>query len=117
MSRNKASEDRVTVDTAPPRINEIARAIVRHFDPKRIILFGSHARGEAHEDSDVDLFVEMESDKRPPERAIEISRIFGLRTWPLDLVVYTPQEVDRLRTHDVLLSEIEHEGKVLYERR
>ncbi len=80
------------------QLEEIAELIVKNFDPKRIILFGSHARGDQREDSDVDLFVEMESERRPPERAIEVSAIFGLRKWPLDVVVYTPGEVERLRT-------------------
>jgi len=61
------------------QLEEIAEAIVKNFDPKRIVLFGSHARGDQREDSDVDLFIEMESERRPPERAIEVSSIFGLR--------------------------------------
>ena len=93
------------------QLEDIAEAIVKNFDPKRIILFGSHARGDQREDSDVDLFVEMESERRPPERAIEVSAIFGLRKWPLDVVVYTPDEVERLRTvRGTLVSMIEAEG-------
>ncbi|MBI3948868.1 MAG: nucleotidyltransferase domain-containing protein [Acidobacteria bacterium] len=95
----------------------ITRTIIERFHPKRIILFGSHARGEATVDSDLDLFIEMETQERPPERAIAVSSIFGLRRWPLDVVVYTPQEVERLRNvNGSLLSAIEAEGKVLYER-
>lgn len=41
-------------------IQAIAEHISREFHPKRVIQFGSHARGEATEHSDVDLFVEME---------------------------------------------------------
>jgi predicted nucleotidyltransferase len=99
------------------QVEEIASKIVEKFNPKRIVLFGSHARGEATDDSDVDLFVEMESDRRPPERAIEVNAMFGLRPWPLDVVVYTPAEVERLRNvRGTLLSVIEAEGEVLYER-
>jgi hypothetical protein len=59
----------------------------------------------------------METDRRLPERAIEVSALFGLRTWPLDLVVYTPAEVARLRNiHGTLVSMVEAEGEVLYER-
>jgi hypothetical protein len=58
----------------------------------------------------------MESSLRPPDRVIEVSSIFGLRSWPY-LVVYTPQEVERLKgMKGSLLSAIEKEGKVLYER-
>ena len=81
------------------------------------MLFGSYAAGNPGPDSDVDLFVEMETDKSPPQRAIEISAAFGLRSWPLDVVVYTPEEVARLsHINGTLLSVIEREGKTLYER-
>jgi predicted nucleotidyltransferase len=99
------------------QLQKIAAVIAKKFNPVRIIVFGSHARGGATEDSDLDLFVEMETDRRPPERAIEVSAVFGLRPWPLDVVVYTPSEVARLRgVRGTLLSVIEAEGKVLYER-
>jgi hypothetical protein len=66
---------------------------------------------------DVDLLVEMESERRPPELEIEVSSIFGLRKWPLDAVVYTPSEVERLRSvRGTLMSIIEAEGEVHYER-
>lgn len=97
---------------------EITSKIVERFHPRRVVLFGSRARGQAHSESDVDLFVEMESDLTPPERAIAIDEIFGLRDWPLDLIVYTPQEVERYRNvHGTLMKRIESEGRVLYERR
>jgi len=95
----------------------ITSTIVERFHPKRIILFGSHARGDAMADSDLDIFVEMETNERPPERAVQISSVFGLRPWSLDVVVYTPEEVERLRKiNGTLLSAIETEGKLLYER-
>jgi uncharacterized protein len=99
-------------------LEQIAATIVERFKPVRVVLFGSHARGEATDGSDVDLFVEMESDRRPPERSIEVSAVFGIRPWSLDVVVYTPAEVKRLRNiRGTLLATIEAEGEVLYERR
>ena len=98
-------------------LNHVTQTIVDKFHPKRIVLFGSAARGETQKGSDVDLFIEMESDLRPPERAVEVSAVFGLRPWPLDLIVYTPNEVKRLQGRPgTLLSIIEKEGRVLYER-
>ncbi|NLG35608.1 MAG: nucleotidyltransferase domain-containing protein, partial [Lentisphaerae bacterium] len=43
----------------PGLIAGITDKIVRRFHPVRIVLFGSRARGDAHPDSDIDLFVEM----------------------------------------------------------
>jgi len=98
-------------------LNHVTQTIINKFQPKRIVLFGSAARNETRPGSDMDLFIEMESDLRPPERAVEVSAVFGLRTWPLDLVIYTPEEVQRLQGKPgTLLSVIEKEGRVLYER-
>lgn len=99
-------------------LEHVTKTIVERFRPRRIMVFGSHARGEAGPDSDLDLFIEMDTPRRPPERAIEISEAFGLRPWPMDIVVYTPEEVRRLRhVNGTLLSVIEKEGKVLYVQR
>ena len=95
----------------------VTRTIVERFHPRKIVLFGSYARGDADEESDLDLFVEMETLRRPPERAIEIASVFGLHPWPMDIFVYTPGEVKQLRGKGgTLLEEIEREGRVLYEQ-
>jgi predicted nucleotidyltransferase len=97
-------------------LEHVTRTIVDRFHPRRVILFGSRARGEARPDSDIDLLIEMETTRTPPERAIEVSAAFGLRPWPLDVIVYTPEEVQRLHgLAGTLLSVIEREGRVLYE--
>ena len=68
-------------------------------------------------DSDIDLFIEMESDLRPIDRMVEVQRLFGLRLWGLDVFVYTPAEVEARRGRiGNLLSYVDAEGKVLYER-
>jgi predicted nucleotidyltransferase len=96
---------------------DICRTLVERCNPRRIVLFGSRARRDARADSDIDLFVEMETDRSPPERAVEVSALFGLHPWSLDVVVYTPAEVARLRgVSGTLLAEVESEGEVLYER-
>ena len=53
-------------------IKRYARAIAEEFKPDMIILFGSHARGDAGPDSDVDLLVVMAVDGSRREKAIEI---------------------------------------------
>jgi predicted nucleotidyltransferase len=105
----------VTIDAA--LIEQITRTIVERFQPRRIVLFGSRARGDHQPDSDLDLFVEMETPRALPERATAIRMVFGLHPWPMDLIVYTPEEVARLRGRTgTFLATIESEGKVLYER-
>ena len=101
----------------PKWLEHTVDTIAEAFQPERIVLFGSHARKESDEESDIDLFIEMETSLSPPERAIAISELFGLRPWSLDLIVYTPAEVEKLQgIHGTLLSQIEREGQVLYEK-
>ena len=45
-------------------IREFVDKVVAEFAPQRVILFGSHARGDATPDSDVDLLVIMPTKKR-----------------------------------------------------
>ncbi|MBM4046083.1 MAG: nucleotidyltransferase domain-containing protein [Planctomycetes bacterium] len=98
-------------------IQEIVQRIVSAFHPRRIILFGSRARGVHKAESDVDLFVEMESDLHPIKRRTQIPRLFHRQWWSMDLVVKTPEEVARERNSLVsLVPQIEREGRVLHER-
>ena len=71
--------------------------IVRDFNPVQIILFGSHAREDAHTHSDVDLLVVFSecTDKR--KAAIEIRRVLKDMSVPKDIIVTTPEELARLR--------------------
>jgi len=100
-------------------ITEIDRAvqqIVDRFHPAKIILFGSHARGSAGPDSDVDLLIVMEVEGSKRHQAVEIDLALSDRRFPLDLIVVTPDEFERYR--DVvghILYPAVREGKVLYD--
>ena len=91
--------------------------IVRKFDPLRVVLFGSHARGDAGFHSDVDLLVILPRVPDKRQAAIAIRR--ALAHWPVgkDIVVTTPDEIAR-RGHLVgtVLRPALQEGEVLYER-
>jgi len=76
-------------------LEHITRTIVERFNPYRIVLFGSRARGDAAEDSEYDIFVEMESDLRPWARVAAVHRAFGMRSWSMDVLVLTPAELLR----------------------
>ena len=98
-------------------VQEVTRKIVERFSPKRIIAFGSYARGQQNRDSDLDLIVELESEKPFWERTIEVGKLFVPRNWALDLLVYTPEEfAEEQRVFGTLPQMISNEMKVLYER-
>lgn len=97
-------------------IRSFVEEVVRRFNPERIILFGSHASGNTSSDSDVDLLVMMDFEGRPHQQAFKIRRSVK-RSFPLDLLVRRPADVERrLRMGDFFFKEILHRGKVLYER-
>ena len=96
---------------------EMTERIVRGFHPLRVILFGSHARGEAGPHSDVDLLIVLPHvvDKR--RAAVDILRALGDFTVPTDIVVTTPDEIGRRGDLvGTVLRPALRDGKVLYER-
>ena len=98
-------------------IQEIVRKIVAAFNPRRIILFGSRAHGDQRENSDIDLFIEMETNLHPIRRRTQIRELFERQWWSMDLIVKTPEEVLRERNSLIsLVPDIERKGEVLYER-
>lgn len=70
-------------------IHKLAREIATRFHPEKIILFGSHAYGRPHPDSDVDLLVIMPT-KNMLGQAVRICQAMDYH-FPLDLMVRTPE--------------------------
>ena len=95
----------------------MVRRIVAQFDPDRVILFGSHARGEAGPDSDVDLLVVMPVKGSKRAKQLEIrSALHDVRV-PKDIVVSRPEEFQwRKDTVGTIEHPAVHEGEVLYAR-
>jgi predicted nucleotidyltransferase len=95
-------------------IRSFARAVAERFQPNRIILFGSHAYGTPHADSDVDILVVMPT-RNQLDQAVKI-HLTLLPPFPLDLIVRTPNTMKwRLEKGDSFLREIVARGKVMYE--
>ncbi|MBM3500020.1 MAG: nucleotidyltransferase domain-containing protein [Armatimonadetes bacterium] len=91
--------------------------IVREFDPIRVILFGSHARGEAGRDSDVDLLVVLPKVDDQRRAAVAIRRLLADLPVAKDIVVTTPEEIAaRGDLVGTILRPALREGVVVYER-
>jgi predicted nucleotidyltransferase len=101
-----------------PIIDEMVRRIVARFDPERIILFGSAARGEAGLDSDVDLLVVMRVEGSRREKAVQIGVAVNDIPVPKDIVVTTPEDFEWRKE---IVGTIERpaalEGRLVYARR
>jgi predicted nucleotidyltransferase len=111
-----AESDRTTVDT-PGLIDAMAARIVRMFHPYMVVLFGSHARGTAGPDSDVDFLIIMDVPGTRRAARLAIYRALADRPLPVDVVVATPDDVRRRRDlPGTILYPALREGRVLYER-
>jgi predicted nucleotidyltransferase len=102
----------------PRLIDKMARRLARRFKPDQIILFGSHARGAAGPDSDVDFMVVMPL--TGPKRKAQLAMRLALDDFlvPFDVIVVTPTEVERRRNiPGTIIRPALREGKVLYVRR
>ena len=97
-------------------MSEIVRRIVREAHPERVILFGSRARGDYRQDSDIDLLVVTEDD-RP--RALRASALYGALSdilIPMDILVYRPAEIEEWKNvPQAFVTTAIREGSVLYE--
>jgi predicted nucleotidyltransferase len=96
-------------------LDEIVERIKERFHPEKIILFGSYARGEATEDSDIDLLIVAETDLLPRERFPAVRRLLSDIPASFDVILKTPEEYRRRRSvvnHIVYFAD--KYGKVLY---
>ena len=95
-------------------IRRFARQVAERFQPDKIILFGSHAYGTPHADSDVDILVVMPA-RNQLDQAFKIH--WTIRPpFPLHIIIRTPKNLQwRLEEGDSFLREIMSKGKVLHE--
>ena len=94
-------------------------------DPYKIILFGSCARGNQNENSDIDLMVILDNDhvartyKERLDKKIHIRNLVLEinREMPLDILVYSKEELKIIKKHgNCFIDEIERTGKIIYEK-
>ncbi|MBU0702063.1 nucleotidyltransferase domain-containing protein [bacterium] len=106
-----------TEKITPELINYVKEKIVQGIQPEKIILFGSYARGNFNQDSDLDLFIikDGQESSRIIRRKVE-SLLWG-RRFPVDIIVRKPEEVEWnfQAKNPFYLYHIFKDGKVLYE--
>jgi len=102
-------------------LQQTVRTILEEVDPEMIILFGSHARGDARPDSDLDLIV-VESEAFDKQRSrhqecLHLNDALGRVRVPKDILVFSAAEVEYWRDSlNHVLARALREGRVLYER-
>lgn len=101
-------------------LKEMTDLIVREIKPRKIILFGSYARGTARADSDLDfLVVEDGPFNAQRSRRAEMTRLWDIMFdyfIPIDFLVFTPQEIEQWKdTKNHVIAHALREGRMLYE--
>ncbi|HWR53902.1 MAG TPA: nucleotidyltransferase domain-containing protein [Bryobacteraceae bacterium] len=104
------------VSSSEETVAKIAAVLAQAAQPKRIILFGSQARGEASEDSDFDIMVVEEGSANRFAEMVRLNRLLRSMGVAIDLLVVSEEMFQYWR--DVpgnVYYEAASEGKVLYE--
>lgn len=99
-------------------MDEIVHRIIKSFSPEKIILFGSRARGEARTDSDIDILVIANSSEPRYRRSSALYGIMSDILVPMDILVYTPEEVEEWReVRQAFVTTAVREGLLVYENK
>ena len=105
-----------TAMTDETLLQEMVARLVAAGHPRRVVLFGSRARGDEQADSDYDFLVVEPSDEPAHKRSVRYYDALRRYTQPLDVVVYTPDEVeDYAELPQSFVMTALREGRVLYE--
>jgi predicted nucleotidyltransferase len=100
----------------PEKIKEAVFRITAAAAPRKIVVFGSQSRGNAHHDSDLDLIVVMDDVKNRLQESVRLRRLLRGLIMPVDIVVISQQEFDRRRrVPGNIFHEADQEGKIVYE--
>ncbi|MCI0616306.1 nucleotidyltransferase domain-containing protein, partial [bacterium] len=110
-------ESRFSVVTQA-QIKEVTKRIVENYKPEKVILFGSYAKGNPTVDSDLDLLVIKNSHLPRYKRGSEIRKHLRGMKIPIDLVVYTNEEIAKWQgVKMAFITTAIETGVVLYEEK
>ncbi|HSZ87461.1 MAG TPA: nucleotidyltransferase domain-containing protein [Puia sp.] len=99
------------------QIQQLVKEIAEGYQPEKIYLFGSYANGVPNYDSDIDLFIVKETAKRRNERTVDVVDSIKNYIWAMDIIVYTPEELENAMTQFMNIGKIAvNTGKLMYER-
>ena len=98
-------------------IISIVQTIATQINPQQILLFGSYASGTPTEDSDLDLLIVMETDRPKNKRATPIRLLFRPVPCSMDILVFTPQEIEYWNgTTNHIITNAFLTGKLVYDQ-
>lgn len=101
-------------------IREIRELIIKEYEPSKIVLFGSYAKGSANENSDLDLLIVADTEKNIPrwKRGLALRVLLSKYSFPKDLLFYTNEEISHwLNTPMSFIHTVFKNGNILYEQK
>ena len=113
IQRKYSAERKLLLDK---EMSRCIRLLTEYGSPEKIILFGTLAKGEVHEWSDIDLVI-VERTQLPFFQRIKKVRKLIQPKVGMDIIVYTPEEFDQLCSdRSFFQEEIIGKGEIVYER-
>lgn len=99
------------------QIKNIVSNLKKNYSPEMIVLFGSYSDGTFTEESDLDLLIIKNTNIHPIWRRVQ-ARKACKSSVPMDIIVYTPDEINLLKNNNSLfIADVFKNGKILYDRR
>ena len=97
------------------KVDTVVKRIVENVNPRMIVVFGSVARREARDDSDLDILVVFDGDIDEKEMYRRVSGLFiGLKL-DFDLIVMGSNDFERYKDNEYSFThEIMSTGEVVY---
>lgn len=104
----------MTKDLFYKELEQVTNRISTNYCPEKIILFGSAAKGNINNSSDLDLLIVKNTTRNPWDRILDVDKYIE-HNLALDILVYTPNEIKkRIEINDFFIKDIMNNGKVLY---
>lgn len=101
----------MTVAELKAELDRILNRLKKDPSVRLVLLFGSLARGDARDHSDIDLIIVKETEKRFLDR---LDEFYDDAREAMDVLVYTPQEFEEMKERPFVKWALK-EGKILYE--
>jgi predicted nucleotidyltransferase len=99
----------------PSEIDRVVKGLMG-YEPEKIILFGSAARGDADEYSDLDIIIVKKTDRRFVQRLVEVTAFLPLDI-AIDVFVYTPEELKAMAEEgNPFIEQALKDGIIVYEK-
>ncbi len=103
--------------TVDEKLSEAVNLLKEAANPERIILFGSRARGDIHEESDFDIMVIEKEVKSKNKEIVRLLRVISRTLVNVDLIVVSEEQFNQWKHNlNSVYNKASKEGRILYDK-